>query len=59
MTMLHRLREQTKGSIEAHQPDVQKALNELDDFRLSLKWEFHSWGKNMLLHKVIYLFDVR
>ncbi|KAF6025315.1 hypothetical protein EB796_016370 [Bugula neritina] len=43
ITMVHRLRAQTTEHIESHQPAVQKALEELDDFRLTLKWEFHSW----------------
>ncbi|XP_067941154.1 ankyrin repeat domain-containing protein 13C-like [Watersipora subatra] len=43
MTMLHRLREQTQESVDSHRPGVQQALNDLDDFQLALKWEFHSW----------------
>jgi len=47
VTMLQRLRQQTKETLEAHQEDVQKALRDIGDFELALKWEFHSWGKSI------------
>lgn len=43
-TMVHRLREQTKAVMKSHQPDVEKALSQIDDFMMVVKWEFHSWG---------------
>lgn len=44
VTLLRKLKQQSREMLEKRRPDLMKALTELGDFYLELHWDFHSWG---------------
>ena len=46
-SLLRKLKQQSRESLEARRPALIQALKELGDFYLELKWDFQSWGKNI------------
>ncbi|KAI0234746.1 Ankyrin repeat domain-containing protein 13C-A [Lamellibrachia satsuma] len=43
VTLLRKLKQQSREMLEKRRPDLMKALTELGDFYLELHWDFHSW----------------
>ncbi|KAG8132535.1 putative ankyrin repeat protein [Naja naja] len=43
MTLLRKLKQQSRESVEEKRPRLLKALKELGDFYLELHWDFQSW----------------
>lgn len=41
--VLKRLKLQNRSSLDERRPQLVQTLKDLQDFRLELKWEFHSW----------------
>ena len=44
-SLLRKLKQQSRETLESRRPALIQALKELGDFYLELKWDFHSWGK--------------
>jgi len=44
VTLLRRLKQQSRELLEKRRPALMKALSDLGDFYLELHWDFHSWG---------------
>lgn len=44
-SLLRKLKQQTRETTELRRPNLVKALNQMGDFYMELKWDFHSWGK--------------
>ena len=44
-SLLRKLKQQSRESLEARRPALIQALKELGDFYLELKWDFQSWGE--------------
>ncbi|KAK2168882.1 hypothetical protein LSH36_13g02106 [Paralvinella palmiformis] len=42
-SLLRKLKQQSREALEQRRPALIQALNELGDFYLELKWDFHSW----------------
>jgi len=42
-SLLRKLKHQSRELLEQRRPDLIKALQELGDFSMELKWDFHSW----------------
>lgn len=49
-SLLRKLKQQSRETLESRRPALIQALKELGDFYLELKWDFHSWGKDNILH---------
>lgn len=45
-SLLQKLKQQAKEQMEHRRPNLVKALRQMGDFYMELKWDFHSWGKN-------------
>jgi hypothetical protein len=45
VSLLRKLKQQSKESLEERRPALIQALKDIEDFYLELKWDFHSWGK--------------
>ncbi|KAK2183746.1 hypothetical protein NP493_297g02004 [Ridgeia piscesae] len=43
VTLLRRLKQQSRELLEKRRPALMKALSDLGDFYLELHWDFHSW----------------
>lgn len=44
-SLLKKLKQQAKEQIEERRPNLVKALKQMGDFYMELKWDFQSWGK--------------
>lgn len=44
-SLLKKLKEQAKEQMLERKPNLVKALKEMGDFYMELKWDFQSWGK--------------
>ncbi|XP_074642886.1 ankyrin repeat domain-containing protein 13C-like [Tubulanus polymorphus] len=42
-SLLRKLKQQSRETLEARRPALIKALKDLGDFYLELRWDFHSW----------------
>ncbi|XP_066298013.1 ankyrin repeat domain-containing protein 13C-like isoform X1 [Branchiostoma lanceolatum] len=42
-SLLRKLKQQSRQTLEEKRPELLQALQELGDFYLELKWDFHSW----------------
>lgn len=45
-SLLKKLKQQAKEQIEERRPNLVKALKQMGDFYMELKWDFQSWGKS-------------
>lgn len=43
---LRKLKTQARENLSSRKPHLFKVLNEIGDFYLELKWDFHSWSKD-------------
>ena len=43
--LLRKLKKQSREALEERRPFLVKALKEIGDFYLELKWDFQSWGE--------------
>lgn len=43
-SLLIKLKHQAKEQIEDRRPNLVKALKQMGDFYMELKWDFQSWG---------------
>ena len=54
-SLLRKLKQQSRETLESRRPALIQALKELGDFYLELKWDFQSWGKSFYLSYCIRL----
>lgn len=47
-SLLKKLKQQAKEQIEERRPNLVKALKQMGDFYMELKWDFQSWGNKCL-----------
>lgn len=45
MSLLKKLKSQSRDALEDRRPALIQALKDLGDFYLELRWDFQSWGK--------------
>lgn len=43
-SLLHKLKTQAREQMEQRRPNLVKALKQMGDFYMELKWDFQSWG---------------
>lgn len=43
-SLLHKLKVQARSQMEDRRPNLVKALQQMGDFYMELKWDFQSWG---------------
>jgi hypothetical protein len=41
---LKKLKQQSRDALDERRPALIQALEDIGDFYLELKWDFHSWG---------------
>lgn len=46
-SLLKKLKQQAKEQMEERRPNLVKALKQMGDFYMELKWDFQSWGKQL------------
>ena len=46
--LLRKLKLQSRESLDERRPALIQALEDIGDFYLELKWDFHSWGRTAL-----------
>ena len=44
-SLVRKLKAQSREHIEKRRPSLIKALHQMGDFYMELKWDFTSWGK--------------
>ena len=44
-SLLQKLKQQAREQMENRRPNLVKALKQMGDFYMELKWDFQSWGK--------------
>lgn len=52
-SLVRKLKQQARDQMEERRPNLVKALNQIGDFYMELKWDFQSWGKSCLQHDFI------
>lgn len=55
-SLLRKLKQQSRESLEQRRPALIAALKDLGDFYLEVKWDFHSWGECLLRPLPLVLF---
>uniref|UniRef100_T1J1L4 Ankyrin repeat domain-containing protein n=1 Tax=Strigamia maritima TaxID=126957 RepID=T1J1L4_STRMM len=48
VSLLRKLKQQSREAMEERQPDLIRALNQMGDFYMELKWDFQSWDTTLL-----------
>lgn len=48
-SLLHKLKSQAREQMEQRRPNLVKALKQMGDFYMELKWDFQSWGIYILI----------
>lgn len=43
--LLRKLKQQSREHMETRRPDLVRALSQMGDFYMELKWDFQSWGR--------------
>ena len=46
LNLLRKLKLQSRDAIQGKKPHLVTMLQELDDFYMELKWDFHSWSES-------------
>ncbi|CAG2178818.1 unnamed protein product [Oppiella nova] len=44
-SLLRKLKRQSRETMECRRPNLIRALNTMQNFKMQLKWDFQSWGK--------------
>ena len=53
-SLLKHSRQQARDQFDERRPQIMKAFKEMQDFRVKIKWDFHSWGETIQFHFFIY-----
>lgn len=53
-SLLQKLKQQAKEQMETRRPNLVKALKQMGDFYMELKWDFQSWGKFFVFNFNLY-----